>query len=584
MHYRFKCTIMKNITYIIASVIVLLSFSCSRFEYRKSLIVADSLTETDPKRSIAMLDSMGPMMAGAPKHEQMYHRLLQIKAADKSYIKHSSDSTILSLVEYYETEGDKTLLPEAYYYAGSIYRDLYDAPLALEYYQKALDKTDKKNIKKKSSICNHIGRLFLNQNLYDNSIDMFLISYKYDNELHDTINIIYSLRDLAFTYNKAGKKSNSIDCYQKAYKLSRDINNEQMGMMVLAQMASFHIEQGDYSEAKKCLKPSLDTLDSINISPNYAMALKICMNTQQYDSAHFYATELLKIGTIYAKQTASRCLTELALRENSYDNVAKYLKLFNEYTDSVKTITATESVNRMNSLYNYNLREKENLILKEENTNKKMALTITISTTITIFVILITYIYRNRQKQKLQIERLNRLKKELYEQSTEYIQQNKNRIKVLEQELKRTSDENHLLIERLEEQRADLILANETAIRKQTRNESAKARIVATDIFKTIQNYIKKEKAVNAKEWRELDEIINKEIPDFKTNLYSYYNISPHEYHICILIRLEFSPTDMAMLLGCTTSAVSKARKRLQEKFFSDEGTPKDFDQFIKTL
>lgn len=575
---------MNKITYIIASVIVLLSFSCSRFEYRKSLIVADSLTATNPQRAVAMLDSMAPMMAGAPKHEQMFHRLLQIKAADKSYIKHSSDSTILSLVEYYETKGDKTLLPEAYYYAGNIYRDLNDAPRALEYYQKALDKTDKKNIKKKSSICNHIGRLFLNQNLYDNSINMFLISYKYDSELHDTINIIYSLRDLAYTYNKAGKKSNSIDCYKKAYKLSRDINNEQMGTIVLAQMASFYIEQGDYSEAKKCLKPSIDTFDSINISPNYAMALKICMNTQQYDSAHFYAKELLKVGTIYARQTASRCLTELALQEKDYNSVAKYLKLFNEYTDSVKTITATESVNRMNSLYNYNLREKENLILKAENANKKVALTITICTVFTLSIILITYIYRNRQKQKLQIERFARLRKELYEQSTEFIRKNKEKIEFLEQELKNVSNENHQLIEKLEEQRADLILANETTIRKKTRNESAKARIVATDIFKTIQDYIKKEKAVNGKEWKELDEVMNKEIPDFKTNLYSYYNISQHEYHICMLIRLEFSPTDMAMLLGCTTSAVSKARKRLQEKFFSDEGTPKDFDQFIKTL
>lgn len=575
---------MNKITHIIATAIILLSFSCSRFEYRRSLIVADSLTETNPQRAVAMLDSMAPMMTVAPKHEQMFHRLLQIKAANKSYIKHSSDSTILSLVEYYETKGDKRLLPEAYYYAGKIYRDLNDAPRALEYYQKALDKTDKKNIKKKSSICNHIGRLFLNQNLYVNSINMFLISYKYDSELHDTINIIYSLRDLAYTYNKAGKKSNSIDCYKKAYKLSRDINNEQMGTMVLAQMASFYIEQGDYSEAKKCLKPSIDTFDSINISPNYAMALKICMNTQQYDSAHFYAKELLKVGTIYARQTASRCLTELALQEKNYNSVAKYLKLFNEYTDSVKTITATESVNRMNSLYNYNLREKENLILKAENANKKVALTITICTVFTLSIILITYIYRNRQKQKLQIERFGRLRKELYEQSTEFIRKNKEKIEFLEQELKNVSNENHQLIEKLEEQRADLILANETAIRKQTRNETAKARIVTTDIFKTIQDYIKKEKVVNGKEWKELDEVMNREISDFKTNLYSYYNISPHEYHICMLIRLEFSPTDMAMLLGCTTSAVSKARKRLQEKFFSDEGTPKDFDQFIKTL
>ena len=158
------------------------------------------------------------------------------------------------------------------------------------------------------------------------------------------------------------------------------------------------------------------------------------------------------------------------------------------------------------------------------------------------------------------------------------------KITALEQEIKRTSNENLLLIERIEEQRADLILANETAIRKQAKNESAKARIATTDIYKSIQNHIKRDKVINAQEWKELDAMINREIIDFKTNLYSYYNISPHEYHICMLIRLEFSPTDIATLLGCTTSAVSKARKRLQEKFFNDHRAGKDFDQFIKAL
>lgn len=575
---------MNKITYIIATALVLLSFSCSRFEYRKSLIVADSLTATNPQRAVAMLDSMAPMMAGAPKHEQIFHRLLQIKAADKSYIKHSSDSTILSLVEYYETKGDKTLLPEAYYYAGKIYRDLNDAPRALEYYQKAAEITPEENLKLKGKIYFQSGRLLLNQALYCQAIDIYKKTLYYDTRRNDSIDIIDTSRDLAYTYNKDGQKDSCLHYYNEAYRLAKETNNIRLKMSVLAQMASFYIENKDYVKAKECLQPELNANFEKNRSPIHTMALKICMNTQQYDSAHFYAKELLKVGTIYARQTASRCLTELALRENNNEDAIKYLRLFNEYTDSVKTITATESVNRMNSLYNYNLREKENLILKADNANKKLTLAITISLIFTLFVILITYIYRNKQKQKLQTERLRRLKKVLYEQSAEYIQKNNEKITALEQEIKRTSDENLLLIERIEEQRADLILANETAIRKQAKNESAKARITTTDIYKSIQNHIKRDKVINAQEWKELDEMINREIIDFKTNLYSYYNISPHEYHICMLIRLEFSPTDIATLLGCTTSAVSKARKRLQEKFFNDHRAGKDFDQFIKAL
>lgn len=575
---------MNKATFLFTIIVITLFASCSQFEYRESLTLADSMASINPKKAIAMLDSISQEMQNAPEYEQMYYKLLCIKAADKAYINQTSDSTILTLVKYYETDGDKKLLPEAYYYTGRVYRDLHDAPRALMFYQKAMNLIPENNKKKRSSIYNHMGRLFSNQHLYDESIRMYLKSYQYDVDLHDTINIIYSLRDLAYTYNKVCQKDSSLHYYEKAYIMAKRINNDHMKNIILAQMASFYIEQHNYKKAKECLKPSLDILDSINISANYAMALKICMNTGQYDSAHFYAKELLTVGTIYAKQTATRCLTELALREKDYENIAKYLKMFNEYTDSVKVITATESVNRMNSLYNYNLREKENLTLKAENANKKLLLTITASVVFALFMILVGYVYRNRQKQKLQTERLKRLKKELYEQSEEYIQQNKEKINALEQELKKASDENHLLAERIEEQRADLMLANETAIRKQARNASAKARMEETDIYKTIQEHIKKDKIINMKVWNVLDEIINQEVADFKENIYSYYNISQHEYHICMLIRLDILPKDMATLLGCTTSAVSKARKRLQEKFFSDEGTAKDFDNFINSL
>lgn len=184
---------MNKITYIIASALVLLSFSCSRFEYRKSLIVADSLTATNPQRAVAMLDSMAPMMAGAPKHEQMFHRLLQIKAADKAYIRHSSDSTILSLVEYYETSGDKTLLPEAYYYAGRTYLHLNDAPKAMDFYQKAISTTPDNYLEFKGTLYFQIGRLLLNQALYNQAIVMYKKTLDYDTKLKDSLNLIYTL-------------------------------------------------------------------------------------------------------------------------------------------------------------------------------------------------------------------------------------------------------------------------------------------------------------------------------------------------------------------------------------------------------
>lgn len=559
--------------------------SCSAPEYRRELVEADSLSSVAPRRAMAMLDSISPYMADAPEHERMYYRLLCIKASDKAYIRHKSDSAILPLVEYYEGKNDKKLLAEAYYYAGRTYANLNDAPRALGYYQKAVDVLpDDDMTSLRGTLYFQMSCIFSNQALYNKAIDMLYKAYSCDVALNDSVNIIYTLRDLAYNYNKVAEKDSSLYYYNKAYEQANRIGNEYMKIMLLAQMASFYIGINDYAKAKDCLQPAFEADDTLNASPNYCMALKICMNTGQHDSAFFYGRELLKMGTVYAKQTASRCLTELYLARRDYDKAAENLELFKKYTDSVNNITVSEAVDRVNSLYNYNLREQENLVLKAENLHNLTVFVIIGAIGCLIISVFMVYTYRNRQRQKIQSEKLKRLKTHLFEQSEEFIKANEKKIKELEHELKKVSEKNKELIDRMEERRTDLILANDMASRKQAKHEAAMARLASTDIYATIRDYIKRGKVMTDREWDLLDNVVNREVESFKSNLYGYYAISNHEYHVCLLVRLGISPKNMATLLGCTTSAVSKARKRLQEKFFSDSGTAKDFDNFIKSL
>ena len=60
-------------------------------------------------------------------------------AADKAYMRHTSDTLIRQVVAYYEDGADPWLLPEAYYYAGRVYSDLGDAPQALDYFERAAE-------------------------------------------------------------------------------------------------------------------------------------------------------------------------------------------------------------------------------------------------------------------------------------------------------------------------------------------------------------------------------------------------------------------------------------------------------------
>ena len=121
-------------------ILVLLGFcACGHKPYPQSLIIADSLTNACPDSAIALLKNIENTLQTEPETTQMYYRLLCIKANDKAYIPHTSDSLILPVLHYYIEKDDERHLPEAYYYAGRVYRDLGDAPQALDYFEKAAE-------------------------------------------------------------------------------------------------------------------------------------------------------------------------------------------------------------------------------------------------------------------------------------------------------------------------------------------------------------------------------------------------------------------------------------------------------------
>ena len=242
---------------------------------------------------------------------------------------------------------------------------------------------------------------------------------------------------------------------------------------------------------------------------------------------------------------------------------------------------------RMNSMYNYQLREKENLRLKEEN--KSNIIKIFIAVIISIIAIFILIIYgiktkHKHQQYRNQINNLKRLRHEEYLRSEEYIQKNLKEIERLEAELSNTSDENYMLKEQLKEKVDELVLANNRAHTEIEIKQKQRNKLMVSTANDIINKRIAQQKPLNKKDWQEINECINEILPDFKTNLYGSCSVSEQEYHMCILIRMDVGNKEMSELLCRSTSAISLARKRLYSKIFDKEGTAKQFDEYVKTL
>ena len=64
----------------------------------------------------------------------------------------------------------------------------------------------------------------------------------------------------------------------------------------------------------------------------------------------------------------------------------------------------------------------------------------------------------------------------------------------------------------------------------------------------------------------------------------AYPKISKQELLVCCLIKLEIPLKGIAGLINRGPSAVTNLRKKLYWKLFQEEGTVKDFDQYIAGL
>lgn len=85
-------------------------------------------------------------------------------------------------------------------------------------------------------------------------------------------------------------------------------------------------------------------------------------------------------------------------------------------------------------------------------------------------------------------------------------------------------------------------------------------------------------------QWKQLEKVVNEAYPHFTQNLRSFYEVSPHELHVCLLIKIAISPSSIAKFTAHSKEAITSVRSRLYSKTFHQKGGAPKWDEFIRTL
>ena len=519
-------------------------------EYPRDLVEADSIADgSNPKRAIELLDGLKTTARSYSLRDKYYYELLKIKAADKARIKHTSDSMILEIIDYYEFFGDKALLPMAYYYGGRVYRNLGDAPRALSYFQKCMEHPLLSD-KLRASLFLQMGELYVLHNAFDLAIETHTKSYEYCREAGDSVGMVYSLLDVGYVYECIKQYDKAKETYIKALSIARDIKGKRMISLVYSQLSMAYLNSGDNESAKEYLDLCRESYHPDDSNTIEAVASLYYSKIGDVDSIKSHIDKALNRGRAYDKVYAYKHLMLLAQKERNIDATMVYLDSFLCYKDSVAKIEDAEHVRQLKAQYDYSLREKENARLESER--KYWQIFGLICSLSVVILVAIIRIYRlNYRRKKVELELAQR------------------KINEVEEAL-------------VAKERADAERSNQRAVEV----DAAMARLCETEIYVKLLNMQRGERMkLSDEDWHAMSRVVNDAFPQFDVMLNKFqYKLSKDEYRMTLLIKMQFSNAFIAVLLHRAANSISTMRKRLYEKAFLREGDSFAWGNFVARL
>lgn len=562
-------------------------YVCHNKPYPHTMQMADTLVYSNPDSAIMLLTQLKDSINTEPKSTQMYYRLLTVKAKDKAFITHSSDSLIQQILCYYEEKDDKKILPEAYYYAGRVYSDLGDAPQALAYYQKATELLAKStNYRQLKVIYSQMGDLFLFQDVYEEAMEAFKKAYYYNALIKDDRGMIINLCSIGITFTAFGNADSSLYYYQKAYEQAERLGNTENTDKVKRLLASLYIQLKQFDLAQATLQ-SINNPSPQNPTTTYSIKANLYNKTEQLDSAMYYYYKLLTQDDIYAQQTAHWGLAEIAQKRSDCQSALEHIRQYNERTDSIRKITDSETIRKMQSLYNYQLKEKENVVLRANRAKQKQQFIYSILALSFLAIIFIAYIQNSRRKKlqlKTQLDKLEQLKEEQYQRSNQFIEKNKCKIKELEKELLLSSQNNKTMQKLLLAQKEQILRMNSKIEADQEEQSLAEIAFHQSDIYSKFHDAANGKGTLNTKDWELLHFKVDSCYKGFTSRLRAIYPVSDMEMKVCLLLKININVTGISLLVGRTKPAIVSIRKKLYEKTHGEAGKAEQWDEFILSL
>ena len=555
--------------------------SCGQQAADRDIAVADSLSEAAPQRAMTLIDSLeGESAMNKSRHMKLL--LLKAKVRNKLAMPMSTDS-LKYIADYFDKHGDSNERMLAYYIIGCVYQRSQDAPMALQYFHEAAAKADTTD-----SSCDFLtlhrihawsAEIFKSQFAFSDAFHENSLAFKYAMKAKDTLNAIITYEKKSNIYNALGISDSAIFIRKKLYGLYSKYGYEKEAVRSLGLLINYGVENKELSDVKHYINLYEHKSGNFNDKGDIKKGVEIYYVTKgrylaeinELDSAEYYFRKCARTAKNYSD--LKYCFDDLAdiyRKRNRPDSVAKYADLARMMTDSAYAQMSTEHLQQMQAMYNYN-RYRQTAEEAEKDALRTKYISIIIIMAIMAAAIggalaVRTYIMR---KRRARVDEIKEYKRKI------------NELETSRAELESINSGLNAEVNRMIEEKTKKIDILKTEYEKNFNNVKDK------DLFEcepiVIQIRWKARKTTKPMDKDEISRL--KELFKDYRPLSNWENtLNNNEYLICLLVRLDFVPAEICILTDLSSSNISNIRKRLLEKMTGREGSPKDFDKYIKSL
>lgn len=553
-----------------------LLFSCR--ENREEQQLLESIeqiwqqSETSLPEAMTSADRLMDSVRVSTEYIRQKYNLLTIRLRDKNNIIPSSPDSAIHALAYFADRKNAVDKERAYYYVGSVYRDLKDYPRAVSYFLNAVD------IAKQ---CRNTDTLIW-QNSLSQLTFLYLMQLNYEEELNMALQSVelakqtgrflgWYLMDVAVAYDNMNDTLRCIQYCDSSYQVIQKEEFPAAYGGVLSHMLAKYAKY-NHSEKVDTLLQHLMQLPEDQRPHNYELALAMFYEkSNQTDLAiQHYRAYIYKVCSVSGRYEASAGLQRCYMQKGDYREAAEWGNRLYQANDSIIAQRAFEQTQRARDAYIYHRDKEEEQVIIQRDERIKFVSVISVLALTSIVMGLVAYYYFRKKRFMEEIigkDRMLKLEKEEILRRTKELRQKKLEIEQLGNQLDDAEKTIAASKAQLENTMRDLeqrTMINKELTRMALMNNATDK---AEDIIEFFRKVAQGQSTLKPNSWKELMVAIETLYPGFLEAVQGRMHRQMREpllYTICLL-KIGLKPIQIARVMDAKIQTVWNRVKRSEE-------------------